>query len=268
LELGQTAHPGYCPRHRRHSRVQRHILTRAGLASLRHIDPSTDSRAFSYPVSVVLQRRPNDCGVAAMCMLLRCWARATDPPSYGRILQTTKCNTFLDMCYTASSLGFNSRGYRLNYADLRFMRLPVVVHLRQWHHIGHFVVLADVHEDSVAIVDPAVGWRHLDRTTFAAKWTGYVLSVEPVDELHSEVLDDLDPPSGSLAIGSCEPTITESQGRSQKQWRLNPVVARPFLMRESRVTFAIFRPIRTAWSITRSCCTKARLAVRGVTTLR
>jgi len=54
--------------------------------------------------------------------------------------------------------------------------------------LGHFVVLHRIKKNAVIVADAARGIEKLDRQTFSKAWTGYLLLLEPQEDL--TVADD------------------------------------------------------------------------------
>ncbi|UVE19376.1 C39 family peptidase [Pseudomonas sp. LS44] len=84
--------------------------------------------------------------------------------------------SLLDMKRFVSALGYNSGGFRAEFADLDALEHPAIVPI---HYAGfkHFVVVRDVYNDHVFVADPALGNISFTRTRFEEIWDQNVLFV-------------------------------------------------------------------------------------------
>jgi len=77
--------------------------------------------------------------------------------------------SLLDIKHYVESLGMRGRGYRINEARLRTLRVPGLV-LMDVRGFRHFVVLKQVHGDTVELADPMLGNRSIPLGNFMAAW--------------------------------------------------------------------------------------------------
>ncbi|MBM7059389.1 C39 family peptidase [Pseudomonas sp. UL073] len=84
--------------------------------------------------------------------------------------------SLLDMKRFVAALGYNSGGFRAEFADLDALEHPALVPI---HYAGfkHFVVVRDVYNDHVFVADPALGNISFTRTRFEEIWDQNVLFV-------------------------------------------------------------------------------------------
>ncbi len=122
---------------------------------------------------VILQRGANDCGAAALCMILEHHGISGDSGHLARELGTTEDGTtLLALKSAAERRGLSSAGWRISGRDLPEIPLPAIAFLRK----GHFVVLDRVEADgSVLVRDPARGRLRMTCDSFRAAWKGQVL---------------------------------------------------------------------------------------------
>jgi ATP-binding cassette subfamily B protein len=117
-----------------------------------------------------------ECGLACLAMVLG---------HHGRRLSLSELRTSagvgrdgssaLDLVRTARSHGMRVRAVSLQRADLRFVRLPAIVH---WE-FDHFLVVEGWSRRYVDVVDPAAGRLRLTHDEFDAGFTGVVIILEP-----------------------------------------------------------------------------------------
>lgn len=77
--------------------------------------------------------------------------------------------SLLDIKHYVESLGMRGRGYRINEARLRTLRVPGLV-LMDVRGFRHFVVLKQVRGDTVELADPMLGNRSMNLPDFLAAW--------------------------------------------------------------------------------------------------
>ena len=77
--------------------------------------------------------------------------------------------SLLDIKHYVESLGMRGRGYRINEARLRTLRVPGLV-LMDVRGFRHFVVLKQVRGNIVELADPMLGNRSMNLPDFLAAW--------------------------------------------------------------------------------------------------
>ncbi len=162
------------------SRLKRHYLSAlltlillGGCGAVAMAYRILDGIRFLGMDGVVLQRGANDCGAAALCMILKHHGISDDSGHLARELGTTEDGTtLLALKSAAERRGLPGAGWRISGRDLPEIPLPAIVYLRK----GHFVVLDRVEADgSVLVRDPARGRLRMTYGSFRAAWRGQVL---------------------------------------------------------------------------------------------
>ncbi len=122
---------------------------------------------------VVLQRRGNDCGPAALAMALcRLGYRTSLSELSASIPLTPRGCSLLDLQRAAENRGARARGYLLSRPDLSSVRLPCILHLSG----NHFVVAAARRADGrIEVLDPSLGRVAYRPAVLAWRWDGNVL---------------------------------------------------------------------------------------------
>ncbi|HEX4203978.1 MAG TPA: peptidase domain-containing ABC transporter [Ktedonobacteraceae bacterium] len=123
-----------------------------------------------------LQMSAIECGAACIAMLLSYHGRRT-----GVAEVNERCGTGRDglsaqrIVHVAREYGLCVRAIALPDNDLRFVRLPAIVH---WD-FNHFVVVERWAPKRVIILDPALGRRSISAEEFDVGFTGIVILLEP-----------------------------------------------------------------------------------------
>jgi ABC-type bacteriocin/lantibiotic exporter with double-glycine peptidase domain len=133
-----------------------------------------------------IQGRSNDCGVAALKMVLDRHGITNKVIDLEKGLNLTKEGASMLMLQTvAAKRGLKGRGVRLKESELLTMPLPAILFFQP----KHFVVLQEVRSaDEVVIGDPAWGTRILSRAVLSASWRGEAIVFEDSNSCrHSEI---------------------------------------------------------------------------------
>jgi ABC-type bacteriocin/lantibiotic exporter with double-glycine peptidase domain len=117
-----------------------------------------------------------ECGLACLTMILGYHGRRLSLSE----LRTTSAigrdgTSALDIVRTARAHGMRVRAVSLQRADLRFARLPAIVH---WE-FNHFLVVERWARKYVDVVDPARGRLRLAHDEFDEGFTGVIILLEP-----------------------------------------------------------------------------------------
>jgi ATP-binding cassette subfamily B protein len=144
-------------------------LVRSMLDSIRKL-------LFPRRVPITTQMSRLECGAACLAMILN---------FYGRKTRISECREYLGagtdgvkadtIAKEAHRFGLRVRAYSVSLGDFKYIPLPAIVH---WN-FNHFIVVERWSPKRVAIVDPALGRRHLTSAEFDEGFTGVVLTFEP-----------------------------------------------------------------------------------------
>lgn len=128
--------------------------------------------------NLVRQQTDYSCGAASLATILR-YGYGLDVDEATVIegllgvadpeLVAQRGFSLLDIKQYVQSLGMRGRGYRINEQRLRALRVPALA-LMDVAGFRHFVVLKQVHEDTVEVADPILGNRSLSVEQFMAAW--------------------------------------------------------------------------------------------------
>ncbi len=128
--------------------------------------------------NIVRQHTDYSCGAAALATILR-YAYHLNVDENTVIegmmgvadteLVKQRGFSLLDIKHYVASLGMRGRGYRINEARLRSLHVPGLV-LMDVRGFRHFVVLKQVHHDTVELADPILGNRSVPLADFVKAW--------------------------------------------------------------------------------------------------
>lgn len=127
---------------------------------------------------MVRQQTDYSCGAAALATILRyAYHLKVDEATViqgmmgvaDQALVKQRGFSLLDIKHYVESLGMRGRGYRIDEARLRSLRVPGLV-LMDVRGFRHFVVLKQVRGDTVELADPMLGNRSMRLADFIAAW--------------------------------------------------------------------------------------------------
>jgi uncharacterized protein len=155
--------------------------------------------------NIVRQHTDYSCGAAALATILRYayhlnvdenvvidgMLGVADPT-----LVKQRGFSMLDIKHYVELLGLRGRGYRVDSARLRTLRVPAII-LMNVRGYSHFVVLKQVHDDQVELADPILGNRTMQFDDFMKAWPSRVLFIVIGSDFdrHTVLLQPVDKPS-------------------------------------------------------------------------
>lgn len=123
-----------------------------------------------------------DCGAACLSMTLGYHGKNV---RLDELREATGVNRdgvdALALLHAARQYGLRGRGVALEMEDLGFLAPGSILH---WE-FNHFVVLERVRKNSIDIIDPAVGRRHVPLADLTKSFTGVALTFEPGDDFEA-----------------------------------------------------------------------------------
>lgn len=136
--------------------------------------------------NVVIQRYDYSCGSGALATLMRYYfgdhvseeeilISILNTMTYDEVVDREKYGlSLLDLKRYAEQRGYQAVAVRLNYANLLWLKGPVLIHLEREDY-RHFAVLKGVRGDRVYLADPSRGNIRMSVNRFAQEWAGVAL---------------------------------------------------------------------------------------------
>lgn len=135
--------------------------------------------------SCVYAHESRDCGPAALATVARAYGVRLSLERLRYLAGVDSQGTDIKaLAFAAESVGFSASCGRAKSGAFEHIPLPAIAHIHM-EGDGHFVVIHQIHPDSVVVADPSVGIQTLARSAFEKKWTGHLLLLQPLDSLYS-----------------------------------------------------------------------------------
>ena len=121
-------------------------------------------------IKKVYQQNLKDCGVACLISIIRYYKGDN---TFENIRYLTKCNnngiTALNLIEASKKLGFNARGLRCEYNDIKELVLPLICHIVFKNGYNHYIVLYKISDKNVVVFDPYYGIKKYTKEEFSSK---------------------------------------------------------------------------------------------------
>lgn len=132
--------------------------------------------SFKKKIKPVLQNEVSECGLACLVSILNFYGDYSDLRTLRQKFNLSlKGANLADIAKFAEQSNLSTRAIRADIDELKFLRLPCILH---WE-FNHFVVLYSVSETEVEIMNPATGNCKISKTELNQKFTGVALELFP-----------------------------------------------------------------------------------------
>lgn len=131
--------------------------------------------------NVIIQKWDNSCGAAALATIFtyeKGVPVTEEQAAQGMLRQTDAMRvrhrggfSLLDMKRYAVQIGFDSDGYSDMTLDDLAAQAPMIVPIRTRGY-DHFIIVRRVTDADVLVADPGFGNYRMQRSRFAARWSG------------------------------------------------------------------------------------------------
>jgi ATP-binding cassette subfamily B protein RaxB len=130
-------------------------------------------------LQLIMQTENVECALACLAMVAGYHGHEIDLASLRRRFSTSLKGVHLGRVIDiASSLGIETRPFRIELEQLREVQMPCILH---WD-LNHFVVLNEASRRGIDIYDPARGRRFLTWSEASRHFTGIALELSPGDD--------------------------------------------------------------------------------------
>ena len=111
-----------------------------------------------------------DDGAACLAMVCQYFGKKVSLARIRQLVHTAVDGTSLKaLCIAGMELGLATRSIKTTAKNLDKLPLPAIAY---WHG-NHWVVVYGISSKNVWVVDPALGYRKMDRDDFEERWTGF-----------------------------------------------------------------------------------------------
>ena len=136
--------------------------------------------------NVVIQKYDYSCGAGALATLLRYYfgdhvgeeeilLKILAPMTREEVLDREKNGlSLLDLKHCAERLGYQAVGVKLDWANLKQLKGPILIHMESQGY-KHFAVLKGIRGDRIYLADPSRGNVRMSVFRFAREWSGFAL---------------------------------------------------------------------------------------------
>lgn len=130
----------------------------------------------------VIQEECSDCGICCLASIIRYYGGDISLESLRFYTETSSNGTnAYELIKCARMFGLNGYGERIKI--LENINLPVIAHLKLENDFYHFVVVYKIKNNFVYIMDPAVGLKKIQLSSFYKMYTGNILHFKQVRDI-------------------------------------------------------------------------------------
>lgn len=164
---------------------------------------------YSFPIKIksyseirwgdgIRQKYDNSCGLASISSLLALYKIKISEDSLWNVAKVELVSrginvqkryeySMLDLVYVSKRIGYNVKGYKIDYSNLLLLKKPFIAYLDKGNG-GHFTVVLSVKKNSVSVFDSTQGYMIIPKNYFISLFSpneteGKILIFDIVDSL-------------------------------------------------------------------------------------
>ena len=132
---------------------------------------------------IVKQHDNKDCGICCLESIIIYYGGYI-PLETLRLKTKTSNNgtTAYNITKVAKEIGFETKGIKTNKLSKEEIILPAIAHLETKKGFNHFVVIYKITNKYVYIMDPAHGYKKIDKSMFEEEWTNILLFLKLIED--------------------------------------------------------------------------------------
>lgn len=137
---------------------------------------------LKYPITK--QEGFKDCGAACLSMIIKYYKGYASLEYLREITHTTKSGTnAYHLIGGASDIGFDARGFKVDFSDIKDVVLPCIVHVTLDNKYDHFMVLYEVNKYYVKVGDPKDGLKNIKIEEFKKIFNNIIIILNPLKNM-------------------------------------------------------------------------------------
>ncbi len=132
---------------------------------------------------IVKQNDIKDCGICSLESIIK-YYNGFIPLETLRLDTNTNVNgtTAYNLIKTAKKYGFSAQGQKIKELNNNII-LPAIAHIVTAKGLNHFLVIYKITDKYVLVMDPAYGYKKINKNDFIKEWTNIILIFKPYKQI-------------------------------------------------------------------------------------
>lgn len=133
---------------------------------------------------IVKQNDIKDCGICCLESIIKYYNGFIPIETLRRDTKTNNNGTTAyNLIKAAQKYGFTAIGKKIKNIDDNKILLPAIAHIITEKGLKHFVVIYKINKDNIVIMDPATGYKKVNKEQFLKEWTNIILVMKPYKKI-------------------------------------------------------------------------------------